>query len=103
MSQRELARRTNSHPDVISRFAREATSGVSYDLLDRICGVLDCSPADLLKFEPEQPTLFQHEGLAGATAVRPTNGSISPRPQAGIWSPGDQRAGSDQVRRERSK
>ena len=58
ISQRELARRTNTHPDVISRFAREATSGVSYELLDRICMTLDCSPADLLRYEDVQTSLF---------------------------------------------
>jgi putative transcriptional regulator len=58
MSQRELARRTDTHPDVISRFAREATSGVSYDLLNRICAVMSCSPGDLLQYENDQMTMF---------------------------------------------
>jgi putative transcriptional regulator len=58
LSQRELARRTGTHPDVISRFARGATTGVSYDLLDRICIALRCQPGDLLEFTLEQFTLF---------------------------------------------
>lgn len=68
MSQRELARRTNTHPDVISRFARGATSAVSYELLDRICATLNCRPGDLLRFEPEQIHLFQSPELG--TQVR---------------------------------
>lgn len=58
LSQRELARRAGAHPEVVSRFAREATSGVSYQLLSKICAALDCTPAQLLRYEPEQPSLF---------------------------------------------
>lgn len=61
ISQRELARRTDTHPDVVSRFARQATTGVSYELLDRICAALNCQPRDLLGFEPEQISLFASE------------------------------------------
>ncbi len=56
LSQRELARRTGSHPEVISRFARQATNGVSYELLERICAELDCRPGDLLDIVPEPIT-----------------------------------------------
>lgn len=60
LSIRELARRTGTHPDVLSRFARQATSGVSYDLLDRICGELDCTIGEILEYEPtaRQISLF---------------------------------------------
>lgn len=58
LSQRELARRTGTHPDVISRFARGVTNGVSYNLLNRICRALQCQPGDLLEYTPEQYTLF---------------------------------------------
>lgn len=62
MSQRELARRTEKHPDVISRFAREDTTMVSYDLLECICSALECEVSDLLEYVPdpdEQITLFE--------------------------------------------
>lgn len=60
LSLRELARRTGTHPDVLSRFARQATSGVSYDLLDRICMALGCTVGDLLRYETatDQISLF---------------------------------------------
>lgn len=64
MSQRELARRTEKHPDVISRFAREVTEMVSYDLLNCICGALSCGVSDLLEYVPdegEQIGLFESE------------------------------------------
>lgn len=71
MSQRELARRTDRHPDVISRFAREATGKVSYDLLEDICGTLECDVGDLLEYVPEpdeQMGLFVEDEVAAATA-----------------------------------
>src|SRR5207247_11183200 len=76
LSQRELARRTDTHPDVISRFAREATAAVSYDLLDRICRALDCLPGDLLEFvaDREQIPLFEEPQTtagSGGGGVRP--------------------------------
>lgn len=74
MSQRELARRTDKHPDVISRFAREATEMVSYDLLDCICGALSCGVADLLEYVPdpgEQIGLFEAEDDADGNQTYP--------------------------------
>ena len=53
LSQRQLARRTGTHPDVISKFARQATGGISYALLNRICSALGCSPGHLLVYEPD--------------------------------------------------
>lgn len=75
MSQRELARRTDRHPDVISRFAREATGKVSYELLADICGALGCEIGDLLEYVPdpdEQIGLF-------AEGEPSTNGQLARR------------------------
>jgi DNA-binding Xre family transcriptional regulator len=60
LSLRELARRTDTHPDVLSRFGRQATHGVTYHLLHRICAELECSVADLLEYVPveKQTELF---------------------------------------------
>ena len=72
MSQRELARRIRRHHDVVSRFARQDTSGVSYELLAEICGVLECQPGDLMRFDPDpelQIPLFheqQNLGIRGS-------------------------------------
>ena len=74
MSQRELARRTAKHPDVISRFAREATGMVSYELLDCICGALGCDVADLLEYVPdegEQIGLFDPQNGSQGTTTYP--------------------------------
>ena len=59
ISLRELARRLDKHPEVISRFAREATGGVSYELLDSICLFLRCDPGALLRFEPTEEQMGQ--------------------------------------------
>lgn len=64
MSQRELARRLGRHHDVISRFARQETNGVSYDLLEEICETLQCQPGDLIRVVPpdEQIQIWESEG-----------------------------------------
>lgn len=66
MSQRELARRIGRHPDVISRFARRATGGVTYDLLGLICSELGCTPGALLCYDrlDQQMGLFADEAEA---------------------------------------
>src|SRR5690606_32475259 len=84
MSQRELARRIGRHPDVVNKFAREATSGVSYELLGCICNVLGCEPGEILRFEPasNQMSLFDERRTSPGTAA-PLSGasthSVSPR------------------------
>lgn len=73
ISQRELARRIGRHPDVVSKFAREATNGVSYELLDLICAELGCEPGMILRCEtddPHQTTLFPAE--KGDTGPHPS-------------------------------
>lgn len=52
ISQRELARRIGRHHDVISRFARQDTTAVTYQLLAEICAVLDCQPGDIIRYQP---------------------------------------------------
>lgn len=91
MSQRELARRTGKHPDVISRFAREATEAVSYDLLDCICGALSCGISDLLEYVPdkgEQIGLFDTSERSGSETTtyartRPVLRAAESRPAYG--------------------
>ena len=73
MSQRELARRTGRHHDVISRFARQDTEGVTYDLLSHVCAALECDVGDILEYGPdpsEQIPLFEsaEAELAGEAA-----------------------------------
>jgi putative transcriptional regulator len=100
MSQRELARRTESHPDVISRFAREATGAVSYDVLDRICEALGCEVSDLLEYVPtpaDQIGLFEafEDGLvlAGQLYRRPEAVLRIAEKQAGYGRTRDQPTG----------
>ena len=72
MSQRELARRIDKHPDVVSRFAREMTGMVSYDLLDCVCNALGCEVSDLLEHVAdggEQIGLFESQGRSDPTTM----------------------------------
>lgn len=84
MSQRELARRTGRHHDVISRFARQDTGAVSYDLLADICDVLNCEPGDLFALVPEteQIQLFQspEEGPTLSPVIGPRSGRANAPP-----------------------
>ena len=77
LSQRELARRTGTHPDVISKFARQATGGVTYELLDRICSELGCAPGQLLVHEPDSPDqvtmpIWAASGAPDRESVKPS-------------------------------
>jgi putative transcriptional regulator len=98
MSQRELARRTESHPDVISRFAREATGAVSYDLLERICGALNCDVGDLLQYVPspdDQIGLFEVIDTRGLSPT-PLDGRKQTTLRVAEERPGYNRAHRDQ-------
>jgi putative transcriptional regulator len=60
LSQRELARRIGTHPNVVSRVVREQTGGISYELLNALCRELRCETGDLLVYEDDcQLALFQ--------------------------------------------
>lgn len=75
LSQRALARRSDTHPSVISRLARGDTSRVDLVVLNRICTALEVQPGDLLRFVPEQPELFEPTNGDEATSL-PKPGGI---------------------------
>lgn len=75
LSQRALARRTDTHPSVISRLARGDTSRVDLSVLNRICTALECQPGDLLEFVPEQPELFEDQNGNGSTPDQGSGGT----------------------------
>src|SRR4051812_35372303 len=78
LSLRELARRLNKHPDTISKFGRQKTGGVSYELLSEICAGLGCNPGELLRYEPDLPeqiALFTEMQKDSDTKARSGTGS----------------------------
>ena len=52
LSQRQLAALAGMRPDTISALERGDTRGIQFDTLARLCEALDCTPGDLLLFEP---------------------------------------------------
>ena len=50
----KLARLTGIRPSTIGDLYNEMADRVSFDQLDRICEVLDCSISDLLEYIPNQ-------------------------------------------------
>ena len=53
MTQKELAERTGVRPPTISALCTGAAKHIPVDVLDKICDVLDCQPADLVMFVKE--------------------------------------------------
>ena len=47
LTQVQLAQRTGLDQATISRIER-GRGGIDYDVLDRLCGALDCEPGDIL-------------------------------------------------------
>ena len=50
MTQKELAEKTGIRPPTISAICTGTIKHLPVDVLDRICDVLDCQPADIIEF-----------------------------------------------------
>ena len=50
MTQKELAEKTGIRPPTISAICTGTIKHLPVDVLDRICDVLDCQPADIMEF-----------------------------------------------------
>ena len=53
MNQKELAEKTGIRPPTISALCTGTAKHIPVDVLDRICNVLDCQPADLIEYITE--------------------------------------------------
>lgn len=53
MTQKELAERTGIRPPTISAICLGTVKHLPIEALDKICAVLDCQPADIMKYIPE--------------------------------------------------
>ena len=49
MTQKELAEKTGMRPPTISAICTGPIKHLPVDVLDKICDVLDCQPADLIE------------------------------------------------------
>ena len=53
MTQKQLAEQTGIRPPTISAICLGTIKHLPIDGLDKICAVLDCQPADLMEFLPD--------------------------------------------------
>ena len=56
MTQKELAERTGIRPPTISAICVGSVKHLPVEVLDKICAVLECQPADLMEYVPVQET-----------------------------------------------
>ena len=54
MTQKELAEKTGIRPPTVSAICTGAIKHLTIDALNKICAVLNCQPADLMEYIPEQ-------------------------------------------------
>ncbi|MCR9071971.1 MAG: helix-turn-helix transcriptional regulator [Alphaproteobacteria bacterium] len=55
MRGKELAERIGMTEQNLSLLRSGKVKGIRFETLSRICNVLECQPADLLTYEPEEP------------------------------------------------
>ena len=54
MTQKELAEKTGIRPPTVSAICVGTVKHLPIDALDKICNVLDCQPADLMEYIPDE-------------------------------------------------
>lgn len=64
MTQKDLAQATGIRPPTISAICTGAARHIPVNVLDRLCACLNCQPADLLEFTPDDET--SGKDVAGA-------------------------------------
>ncbi len=54
MTQKELAERTGIRPPTVSAICTGAVKHLPVEALNKICEVLNCQPADLMEYIPDE-------------------------------------------------
>ena len=54
MTQKELAERTGIRPPTVSAICTGSVKHLPVEALNKICEVLECQPADLMEFIPDE-------------------------------------------------
>lgn len=54
MTQKELAEKTGIRPPTVSAICTGAVKHLPVEALNRICAVLNCQPADLMEYIPDE-------------------------------------------------
>lgn len=55
MRSRELAERIGIAEQNVSLLKSGKVKGIRFDTLEKICGILQCQPGDILEFRPDEP------------------------------------------------
>ena len=59
MTQKELAEKTGIRPPTISAICVGTVKHIPVDVLDKICTILDCQPAELMEYVPDETESVQ--------------------------------------------
>jgi DNA-binding Xre family transcriptional regulator len=54
MTAYQLQKATGAQPSLAAKWYRNDLKSIAIDTLDTLCRTLDCTPNDLLRYEPEQ-------------------------------------------------
>ena len=54
MTQKELAEKTGIRPPTVSAICTGAIKHLPVDALNKMCAVLNCQPADLMEYIPDE-------------------------------------------------
>ena len=54
MTQKELAEKTGIRPPTVSAICTGAVRHLPVEALNKICAVLNCQPADLMEYSPDE-------------------------------------------------
>lgn len=54
MTQKELAEKTGIRPPTVSAICTGAVKHLPVDALNKMCAVLNCQPADLMEYIPDE-------------------------------------------------
>jgi len=54
MTQKELAEKTGIRPPTVSAICTGAVKHLPVEALNKICAVLNCQPADLMEYIPDE-------------------------------------------------
>lgn len=78
MTQKELAELTGIRPPTISALCVGTAKHIPVDVLDKICFVLSCQPADLIEYVSDAELDIRHDRTRPAAAPAPDLSALPP-------------------------
>jgi len=62
----ELAKKAGINKNTVLNLYHDRSSRIEFEVLNKICNILECSPSDILHHTPDLETRFLEEGRFGA-------------------------------------